>query len=31
MHFLKRSTNAPVDDGLIERPVGRRTTDAKQP
>jgi hypothetical protein len=24
MRFLKRSMNAPVDDKLIERPVGRR-------
>ena len=28
MRFLKRSTNAPVDDKLIERPVGRARADA---
>ncbi len=29
--FLKRSMNAPVDDKLIERPVGRRGADSKRP
>ena len=28
--FLKRSMNAPVDDRLIERPVGRRGADSKR-
>jgi CpeT protein len=30
MRFLKRSMNAPVDERLIERPVGRREADSKR-
>jgi hypothetical protein len=30
MRFVKRSMNAPVDDKLIERPVGRRENDSKR-